>query len=152
MRPEASTLTPKFWLRTCASSGVIWEMATEYWYLPYVMVQKLELHWRIPDFSGNLSVDKEMLISYGIKGHWDLFLVFIFVMAYSFNLCSNWRCSCTHCNCVLLLLAQTGAGSAPYCAWSKVRVLRFPRVRLRAASSPTRSEVWDINKFNSITV
>ena len=69
MRPEASTLTPKFWLRTCASSGVIWEMATEYWYLPYVMVQKLELHWRIPDFSGNLAVDTEMLISYVIKGH-----------------------------------------------------------------------------------
>ena len=34
-----------------------------------VMVQKLELHRRNPDFFGNLSVDKEMLISYGNKGH-----------------------------------------------------------------------------------
>ena len=51
----------------CKLCGVIWEMATEYWYLPYIMVQKLELHWRNPDFSGNLSVDKEMLISYVIK-------------------------------------------------------------------------------------
>ena len=34
-----------------------------------VMVQKLELHRRNPDFSGNLPVDREMLISYGIKGH-----------------------------------------------------------------------------------
>ena len=34
-----------------------------------VMVQKLELHQYNPDFSGNLSVDKEMLINYVVKGH-----------------------------------------------------------------------------------
>ena len=34
-----------------------------------VMVQKLELHRHNPNFSGNLSVDKEMLINYVVKGH-----------------------------------------------------------------------------------